>query len=101
MILLLGGVELLPSKYVLIILAITIPLSGISYFLGNTVLVVMNHVKEFNMSVIYSTIVYLILLTFLYMTDNIQLYLVTFAVVIVELYTVLYRYYYSRKFKLI
>jgi len=101
LILLLGGKELMPAKYIIIILGITIPFSVVSYFLGNTVLVVMNKVRQFNMSVIHGTIVYLLLILILYLSNMIGLYTVTWVVVFVELYTVLYRYYYSKKFKFI
>lgn len=101
LILLLGGAELLPAKYVVIILAITVPLSSISYFLGNTVLVVMDKVRYFNFSIIYAAVAYLLSITILLLTNNVDLYTVTWVVVFVELYTVLYRYYYIKKFKLI
>ena len=80
---------------------VLIPLTGITYFLGGTVLVSFSHEVEFNKSVIYSTFIYLIITFFLYMIDSISLLSLIIALLITESYIALYRYYYCRKYKIL
>jgi PST family polysaccharide transporter len=97
-IMLLGGEELLPAYWAIILLCLTIPTSAVSYQLGNCVLVTMGKSRNFNLSVIYQVILYLIIVGILWVSDNVTLINIVSLLVVVAVFEVLYRYYYSRKF---
>lgn len=101
LILILGGKELLPAVSLLRIYSLTIIAISITYNLGNCVLVVMGYYKEFNKSVIYSSFLFLGLLLLSSIFNAINIYNLATIAVITELFTLLYRYYYSKKFKII
>ena len=100
-ILILGGEELLPAKYIIFLLNITTPLVGISYFLGNTMLVVNGHYKPFNMSVIYQAIIYLILAALLILTNTHSIYTLAIIIVLSGIFETTYRYVFVKKLKII
>ena len=97
-IIILGGEAMLPSYWVIVILSLTIPMSGVSYHLGNCVLVVMGKPEIFNKSVLYYMVVHLSILTILWLSDNMSILYISCSLVIAGLFDVLYRYYYARKF---
>jgi hypothetical protein len=54
--------------------------------------------RNFNLSVIYQVILYLIIVGILWVSDNVTLINIVSLLVVVAVFEVLYRYYYSRKF---
>jgi PST family polysaccharide transporter len=97
----LGGKQMLPSKYLIHIINLTTPIAGISYFLGNTMLVVMGYFKKFNLSVIYESIFYIILTLALIMTNNVGPYYLAVVIVLSSIYEMGYRYYYTKKYRIL
>jgi PST family polysaccharide transporter len=97
----LGGLEMLPAKYVILLLNITTPLAGISYFLGNTMLVVNGYFKEFNRSVIFEALLYSILAFLIIITKNQNLFTFVGIIIVSGLFEVGYRYYYIKHYKII
>jgi len=88
-----GGEEMLDAAFVFRIMSIYIPFVGISYLFGASVLVVNGYSKDYNLSVIYSFLFYLILLAFLYLTGVINLLTMAIVFVLPEVFVALYRYY--------
>jgi PST family polysaccharide transporter len=97
----LGGTEMLPSKNVILLLNITAPLAGISYFLGNTMLVVSGFYKAFNWSVIYEALIYGMLAFLIIITNTYNLYTFVSIIIICGFFELSYRYYYIKKYKII
>jgi len=97
----LGGTQMQPAKYIIIVLNITAPLAGISYFLGNTMLVVNGFYKPFNKSVIYEALLYILLAVLLIFFKIYNLY--TFACIVILSYSfeIIYRYYHIKKNRII
>ena len=100
-ILLLGGSELLGSQPVFFILGLMIPLSGITFFLGNTVLVVMDKSGYFNKSVILQTMVFALLTGIFILSGIWNLYTAAAIATFCMAFQVAYRWYYVKKFSLI
>lgn len=99
-ILILGGQSLLDASPIVSMLCINVIFTSVTYFLGNTTLVVMNHSKEFNKSVIYTAIVYLLLNISLYYTGKFNLTFLVVNAILSELFCVSYRYYYVNKYRI-
>ena len=100
-VLVLGGEELNDAIFILKIMVWYIPFVGISYLFGASVLVVKNHSKHYNMSVVYSVLLYLIMMAFFYLYDSINLYTMTLTFLLPEIFIALYRVYIARKYKLL
>jgi PST family polysaccharide transporter len=98
---LIAGVDLLPAKYVLYLLGTTAITELISVFMGAPMLLALGHKREYNKSIIYGSLSYLILILMLYVINWIGLYQLTIVTIISSLITLLYRAYYCRIFKLI
>ena len=99
-ILLLGGSELLGSQPVFFILGLMIPLSGITFFLGYTVLVVMDKSGYFNKSVILQTMVFASLTGIFILSGIWNLYTAAAIATFCTAFQVAYRWYYVKKFSL-
>jgi PST family polysaccharide transporter len=97
----LGGISLLPSKYILYLLGITIVTELISTFLGAPTLLAKGHKNEYNRSIIYGSIFYGIVVFGLYVTNLIGIYQLTITTVCSGTFILLYRYYYCKLFKII
>ncbi|MGM0408734.1 MAG: oligosaccharide flippase family protein [Bacteroidota bacterium] len=98
---LVGGIELLPAKYVLYLLGITAITDLISVFMGAPLLLATGHKKQYNMSIIYGSLSFLFLVIVLYVLNWIGLYQLVAVTIISSLFVLIYRTYYCRKFKLI
>lgn len=98
---LIGGKGMEPSITPLRILSSVIVLNGLSYFLGNTVLVVNNYSKYFNQSIILSFFFFALLVAFVYLFKMHSLEVYAFMMVIVGLFDVLYRWYFVRRLSLL
>ena len=98
---LLGGEALYDAIPALMILSLYLPIVGCSYILGASTLVVMNHIKEYNYSVVYSLLIYLLLVTIYIMINKVNLISLSIIYIIPELFIVLYRGYVANKFNLL
>lgn len=96
-----GGIDLIPSKYVLYLLGITAISELISTFLGAPLLLAKGHKSEYNKSIIYGSFFYLFVVFILYILNWIGLYQLTLASVSTSAFILFYRLYYSKIFKLI
>jgi PST family polysaccharide transporter len=96
----LGGEELLPAYWIILLLCLTIPTSAVSYQLGNCVLVTMGKSREFNLSVIYQVVLYLIIVGILWLSNNITLINIASSLVVAAIFEVSYRYYHAKQFLL-
>lgn len=76
-------------------------LTSISYYSGISLLVAFGYPRIFNRSVIYSTILYLSISGILIYLKQIGLYSVVLAIIIVELYIVLYRLWFCYRKKIL
>ena len=100
-ILLLAGSDLLGSQPLFFIMGLMIPLYGITFFLGYTILIVMDKSGYFNKSVILQTMVF-VLLTGIFILFGIwNLYTAAAIATFCMAFQVAYRWYYVKKFSLI
>lgn len=100
-VLILGGEKMTDSIIILQLMVWYVPIVGISYLYGASVLVVMNHSKDYNMSVVYSVILYLSMIGCLILSNKINLFTMTFAYIVPELFVASYRVYITKKYKLL
>lgn len=89
---LLGGKELLPASDAILILCLTIPVSGISYFLGNTILVVCGFQRVFNQSIFFEAVLFTFLILGLYLFQIVSLNTFCWVYVGCCLFEMMYRY---------
>lgn len=101
MIILFGGIDLLPSKYVLYILGISVVINLISTFLGAPMLLATGHKNEYNNSIIFSSLFYFLIVLILYLFKWIGLYQLASLTTVTGIFVLLFRISYCRKFKLI
>lgn len=99
-VLILGGDKMLDAVSILMILSIYMPIIGASYILGASTLVVSGHIREYNLSVLYSFIIYLIVIAFLFLIGKITLSSMAFSYILPEFFIAAYRYFVSCKYKL-
>lgn len=97
----LGGEKMLQAKSVLYLMGLLLPITAVSYYLGGTVLVAFNKEKFFNRSVFFSTLSYLILMCLLFVLNIFSLFNVIYVFLFTETLIASYRYYYTRKFKIL
>lgn len=100
-VLLLGGSNLSDAVPILQIMVWYVPIVGMSFIYGASVLVVNGHSKEYNMSVVYSVIFYLILMGILVICDRINLYTMVMTFILPEILVALYRIYITKKYNLL
>lgn len=100
-ILLLGTEKLLPALKVLYIFGLTAITDLIVVFLGAPLLLISGFKKEFNLSLVYGSLFYLILVSILYLAKFIGLYQLVICSLLSSCYVLFYRAYYSRKFNLL
>ena len=74
-----------------------VPIVGMSYVMGSSTLVVNGYVKEYNLSVIYSFLVYCLLIIFFWSFNEVNMFTMATAFLVPELFTALYRRYISYK----
>ncbi len=98
---LLGGIELLPAKYLLYLLGVTAITDLVSTFMGAPLLLATGHKKEYNMSIIYGSLSYLFLVIILYALNWIGIYQLVTVSIISSLVILIYRTYHCRILKLI
>lgn len=100
-VLFLGGNEMLPTVYIINILAITIVLSAISNILGLQILIPFGYKNEFTYTFVFSSLVYILIISATYLFMKISITNITVAVVLTELSIVLIAIYYCRKYKVL
>ena len=96
----LGGEELLMAIPVTRILTLWMLFVGISYYTGTPTLVAMGYSKPFNYSVIYSTVVLLLLYGIFYIAGIFTVISFAFALVAAEFFVAAYRIYFCNKYRL-
>ena len=94
---LMGGENLREHVTVLKVLSLLIPIVALVFVLGSTTLVAFGFEKEFNYSLIFSTIVYLLLLSGLFVMDALTFWNIIILRVIAEFIILLIRGYYTLK----
>lgn len=97
----LGGEELLKSEPILNILSFSLITELIAVFTGAPMLLVAGYKKEYNMSLVYGTIFYLILVLLLYLFNCLGLYQLTILTVLTSFFLMIIRLKYCHKYNLI
>jgi len=96
-----GGEEMLAYMSLLKQLSFLIPIVIITYFLGTNTLVAFGYQSEFNMSIIVSSIIYILILLILWFLDRMTIQTILYARILVDALMMLYRLIIARKHKLI
>lgn len=97
----LGGPALIDAVPILQIMVWYVPIVGLSYLFGASVLVVAGYSREYNLSVVYSVLFYLVLMGCLIIIKQVNLYTMTLTFIIPELVVTVYRIMISYKYKLL
>lgn len=100
-VILLSGLSLLEAIPILRIMILYVPIVGISYLFGASVLVVNGFSKEYNLSVVYSVLFYIVLLLLLIAISKVNLYTMAYAFILPELLVAIYRVYIVKSRKLL
>ena len=90
-ILLLSDTSMLGAVSILKIMVLYVPIVGISYLCGDSVLVVKGYSREYNLSVVYSVLLYILMLLSFISFSKVNLYTMALAFVAPELFVALYR----------
>ena len=90
-ILLLSDTSMLGAVSILKIMILYVPIVGISYLFGASVLVVKGYSREYNLSVVYSVLLYILMLLSFISFSKVNLYTMALAFVAPELFVALYR----------
>ena len=96
---LLGGDEMLPFSTTLQFLAILCPFVALTFVLGTCSLVAFGFFKEYNFSLIFTSLIYILILVVLYFTNSITFWNLIYLRVFGDILMVLIRLYYSLKRK--
>lgn len=96
-----GGHLLSDSLVVLRFLAITVPVIGISNFLGIQILIPFGYNKSFSRVIVNSCIVYLFLFFIFYITGSLNIISITLMSVITEIYVTIHMYVICKQNKLL
>ena len=97
----LGGNKMLETVNILGLFSIMLFLTAVTYYTGSTLLVSFGYASKFNISVIYGTLLYLIVAILLYLTNNITMNNIIYLMLFVESFIMFYRYYYCRRYKIL
>ena len=90
-ILLLSDTSMLGAVSILKIMVLYVTIVGISYLFGASVLVVKGYSREYNLSVVYSVLLYILMLLSFISFSKVNLYTMALAFVAPELFVALYR----------
>ena len=90
-ILLLSDTSMLGAVSILKIMVLYVPIVGISYLFGASVLVVKGYSREYNLSVVYSVLLYILMLLSFISFSKVNLYTMALSFVAPELFVALYR----------
>jgi PST family polysaccharide transporter len=100
-VILLGSQKLLPAVNVLYLLALTAITELVVVFLGAPILLVSGFKKEYNLSIIYGSLFYCLLIAVLYIFNLMGLYQLVVCSVLSSCFILLYRFYYTRRYNLL
>lgn len=100
-ILILAGKDLLAAQPLFYLLGLILPIIGISYLLGNNMLVVMGHSRLSNFSEIFSTIFFLLTVLILFLGQWVTMVTLILAYLCANLFILLFRVYYCRTLHLL
>lgn len=100
-IMVLGGKDLLAAQPLFYLLGLILPIVGISYLLGNNMLVVMGHSRQSNFSEIFSTVFFLLTVVILFLGQWVTMVTLIVAYLLANLFILLYRFYYCRALHLL
>ena len=95
----LGGMEMLPAIDTVRFYGLLILLYHINYYIGSPVMIPFGLSKAFNLSVIFSLIVFLAMYIGLYLTQSFSLDLFIAATLVTEMFILCYRAFYCHKHK--
>ena len=101
LLMIMGGKELLIYSSLLKDLSVLIPIVVITYFLGTNTLVAFGYQREFNLSIIIPTVLYILTLICLWILDMISIQAVIYARIMVDLLVMVIRLIIAYKNKLI
>lgn len=94
-----GGDEMLKFASVLKVLSLLSPFVALTFVLGTCSLVAFGYYKEYNFSLIFTSIIYILVLIVLYFTDKINFWSLIYLRVFGDVLMALIRLYYSLKRK--
>jgi polysaccharide transporter, PST family len=100
-ILLILGKKFMDAVFLFNILLLKLPFISIHVLLGASCLVVFGKYKYFNLSVIYGALIYMVVIGLLMIMNLISLKIITVSAVAVDIFILLYRYFYVCKFDLL
>jgi PST family polysaccharide transporter len=100
-VLFLGGAKMVESNYILNILSILLLLTAITYYTGATLLVSFGKSRNFNLSVVYATILNILLSICFVLLDLVNVHSILFIIIFTETFVTVYRLYYCRKYKIL
>jgi PST family polysaccharide transporter len=96
-----GGTDMKYSIVILKILALTIPINGISNYINLQILTPFGHQNEYRKNIIISLIFYCLLIVFLLVCNILSLINLTYVSVLTELLTMILGIYVIRKYRVI
>ncbi len=96
-----GGKELITYSPLLQNLSVLIPIVVITYFLGTNTLVAFGYHKEFNLSIILPSILYILTLLILWSLDSISIQSILYSRIMVDALMMTFRMIIAIKYKLI
>lgn len=96
-ILILGGQQMLPSKLIINILALTVPIVSISGILGIQLLIPFGYNKDVSRVVVSSGLFYLFLILILFLTGWFTIVNISVTTVLTEVFVSIYMFYYCKK----
>lgn len=99
-IILLGGEQMLPAWIVVIIMALTIPITAMSNIFGVQMLIPFGFNKAFSQVILISGIVYLSQLLILWITLGFSIVSIAIVTVNTEIFVTTYMFYYCKKYQL-
>ncbi|WP_088324541.1 oligosaccharide flippase family protein [Polaribacter tangerinus] len=99
--LLYGGNEMLEYSSVLKFLSILSPFVALTFVLGTCSLVAFGYYKEYNFSLIFTSVIYIVILLLLFMLDKLNFWSLIYLRVFGDVLMVLIRFYFSVKRKTI
>lgn len=94
----LGGSQMLPAIWVIIILALSVPVIAMSNIFGIQILIPFGLEKKFTKVVLMSGLVYLVQLLFVWAIWGLNIYNLSIITVLTEVFVTSYMFYYCRKF---
>ena len=96
-----GGVTMVKYNYILPIVLPLIPIVSLTIILGNCIMVANGYYKEYNRSLIATSLLFILFIIVLQISNNLNFVNIILVRVFADLFLLLIRYYYCIRFKLI